>query len=83
MFDFYAIKKIGLSALRLSECLDIMANEYPDKYTELTSYLAEKRRKSIAAKQLAKQDAQIASAPKPGRPVNFFIYDSLNNINTI
>jgi hypothetical protein len=59
----------GLSVLKLSECLDIMANEYPDKYTELTSYIAEKRRKSIAAKQLAKQDAQNTTAPKPGRPV--------------
>jgi hypothetical protein len=35
--------------LKLNDCLDIMADDYPDKYKELSAFLNEKKRKSIAA----------------------------------
>lgn len=37
---------LGLTALKLNECLDIMADNYPDKYKELNDLLYEKRRKN-------------------------------------
>lgn len=39
---------LGLTALRLSECLDIMVEHYPDRYTELSEHLARKKRIELA-----------------------------------
>lgn len=36
---------LGLTALKLNECLDAMADNYPDKYKELNDVLYERRRK--------------------------------------
>ena len=54
---------LGLTALRLSDCLDLMADEYPEKYNELNNFLIEKRRKMLAA-QAALQSSQILAKRK-------------------
>lgn len=40
---------LGLTALKLNEFLDLMADDYPDKYKEFNDYFSERRRRAIAA----------------------------------
>jgi len=39
---------LGLTALKLSEIMDIMSAEYPEKYKEFNDYLNEKRRLAVS-----------------------------------
>lgn len=39
---------LGLTALKLNECFDLMAYDYPEKYQEFDGYFNEKRRRAIA-----------------------------------
>jgi hypothetical protein len=44
---------LGLTALRLNDCLDIMVDNYPEKYTEVSEFLAKKKRKEMTTAALA------------------------------
>ena len=63
-----------MTALKLNECLDIMADHYPEKYTELNAHLKEKRRRDY---NLAAERADIikkkpeTSTTRPARVVGF------------
>jgi hypothetical protein len=62
--------------LRLNDCLDIMADDYPEKYKEVSAFLNEKKRKSIAAAIAAanlKRKAEQQAA-RANRAVKFFSY---------
>jgi hypothetical protein len=59
---------LGLNALKLVEVLDLMANEYREKYNEFSAFLNEKRRKAVT---LLKQQSQAAAqSSKRSEPVN-------------
>ncbi|CAF0800235.1 unnamed protein product [Brachionus calyciflorus] len=62
---------LGLTALKLNEILDLMADDYPDKYKEFDDYFNEKRRRAIAAAafqaaalSLNRRKSEIFDAPK-------------------
>ena len=62
---------LGLNALKLNEILDLMAEDYPDKYKEFDDYFNEKRRRAIAAASfhaaslsLNRRKSEIFDAPK-------------------
>ena len=38
----------GLTALNINDCLDLMADDYPEKYKEFSEFLEEKRRRAFA-----------------------------------
>ncbi len=44
---------LGLTALKLNDVLDILAEQYPERYTELSDYLAKKRHLELANAQLS------------------------------
>ena len=67
---------LGLTALKLSECLDIMAENYPDKYKELNDVLYERRRKNY----MKNIDAHINEMQTGGNDNNN--QSLLNNNNT-
>ena len=69
---------LGLTALKLNECLDIMADNYPEKYKELNDILYEKRRKNYMKNidahlnepetpQTTLTNTPSISKPRPGR----------------
>lgn len=61
---------LGLTALRLNDCLDIMAESYPEKFKELNDYLIVKARKEQAAAIAASAEAnanEMAEPVKTGR----------------
>lgn len=61
---------LGLTALRLNDCLDIMAESYPEKFKELNDYLMVKARKEQAAAITASAEAansEMAEPVKTGR----------------
>jgi len=39
---------LGLTALNINDCLDLMADDYPEKYKEFSEFLEEKRRRAFA-----------------------------------
>lgn len=59
---------LGLTALRLNDCLDIMAESYPEKFKELNDYLIVKARKEQAASIAASAEAN-ANANEMSEPV--------------
>jgi len=44
---------LGLTALKLNDILDILAEQYPERYAELSDYLAKKRHLELANAQLS------------------------------
>ncbi len=58
---------LGLNALKLAEVMDLMAEEYSEKYTEFAAYLGEKRRKAVTA---LKQQTQAAQSSKRSNEAN-------------
>lgn len=62
---------LGLTALKLNECLDLMAYDYPEKYKEFDDNFSEKRRRAIATSAfqaaslaLTRNKSEIYDAPK-------------------
>ncbi|RNA34976.1 PHD finger 10 [Brachionus plicatilis] len=62
---------LGLTALKLNECLDLMAYDYPDKFKEFDQYFNEKRRRAIATAafqaaslSLNRNKSEIFDAPR-------------------
>ena len=39
---------LGLTALNLNDCLDLMVEDYPDKFKEMSSFLEDRRRRAFA-----------------------------------
>lgn len=62
---------LGLTALRLNDCLDIMADSYPEKYTELSEYLAKQRRKDAAAAIAAAAETVVVEQAEPVKTGRF------------
>jgi hypothetical protein len=60
---------LGLTALRLNDVLDILADQYPDRYTELTDYLAKKRHIELANAQLANVSEEPQATAATSEPV--------------
>lgn len=63
---------LGLTALRLNDCLDIMVDHYPEKYTEVSEYLAIKKRKEmtsavVAATTIPSESVEPVKAGRFGR----------------
>lgn len=57
---------LGLTALKLNDCLDIMVDHHPEKFTELNAHLAKKKRKEMA--NAAQKSVEILTEPvKTGR----------------
>jgi hypothetical protein len=50
---------LGLTALKLNDCLDLMANDYPDKFKEFSSYLQETRLRNLKAAAEASRRRRI------------------------
>ncbi len=58
-----------MTALRLNDVLDILADQYPDRYTELTDYLAKKRHIELANAQLANVSEEPQATAATSEPV--------------
>jgi hypothetical protein len=52
---------LGLNALRLIDVLDLMENDYPEKYDEFSDHLEEKRNKALVVARI-KHNNQIKEA---------------------
>lgn len=50
---------LGLTALKLNDCLDIMVSEYPDKFKEFNAYLSEMKLKNMQAAAAANTKKRI------------------------
>ena len=61
---------LGLTALRLNDCLDIMAEHYPEKFKELSEYLAIKARREQRTAADSDELAEPVKTGKSGRNVS-------------
>ena len=71
---------LGLTALKLNDCLDLMAGDYPDKFKEFSEYLSETRRKSLQAKAVASAKRRVEKYTRRPKAASADVSDPMDSV---